>query len=207
MAMETKARKQDRRQIRTRRRIRETFMTLIMEKPMEKITIKELAERADIDRKTFYLHYSAINQVLDEIQDDLVEKLRHVIAEYDLLHPSFDALQFFQGINSIIDADGEVDLYRRMLKAERYSFFYGKLKDAMKALLQQRYLSRLEHTGLSLAKLDLYSEYVISGILGIYVEWLRHPEYNLDEVAETATEIFYDGGRIVRESLLHPERP
>ena len=42
-----KPKKLDRRQIRTKRRIREALMALVMEKPVEKITIKELAERAD----------------------------------------------------------------------------------------------------------------------------------------------------------------
>ena len=55
----TATKKIDRRQVRTKRRIRDAFMELIMEKPMEKLTIKELAERADIDRKTFYLHYDS----------------------------------------------------------------------------------------------------------------------------------------------------
>ena len=39
-----KPKKLDRRQIRTKRRIREALMALVMEKPVEKITIKELAE-------------------------------------------------------------------------------------------------------------------------------------------------------------------
>ena len=74
--MEAKGKKRpDRRHARTERRIREAFTELVMEKNVDKITIKELAERADIDRKTFYLHYSSVWDVLEEIQGEILEKV------------------------------------------------------------------------------------------------------------------------------------
>ena len=50
-----KEQKQDRRKRRSDAAIQRAFDELLDEKPLEKITVKELAERADIDRKTFYL--------------------------------------------------------------------------------------------------------------------------------------------------------
>ena len=93
--MEAKGKKRpDRRHARTERRIREAFTELVMEKNVDKITIKELAERADIDRKTFYLHYSSVWDVLEEIQVEILEKVDGLMSESDLFHPSFDALGF-----------------------------------------------------------------------------------------------------------------
>ena len=37
----------------TKRAIRRAFAELIKEKPMEKITVKEIAERAEINKTTF----------------------------------------------------------------------------------------------------------------------------------------------------------
>ena len=42
----------------TRRLIRTALIELMGEKTFERITIKELCERADVNRTTFYLHYS-----------------------------------------------------------------------------------------------------------------------------------------------------
>ena len=197
--MQNKPKKLDRRQIRTKRRIREALMELVLEKPVEKITIKELAERADIDRKTFYLHYGSIGDVLSEMQGELLAKLESIISGYDLFQ-NFDALAMFREINGIILES--TDFYRRMLVMDRYSFFYDKLKETMKAYLSDKYARQLENTSISRIKLDLYLEYVTTGILAVYVHWLRHPEFDLDEVAQAASEIAYGGGRMVLESIL-----
>ena len=195
-----KPKKLDRRQIRTKRRIREALMALVLEKSVEKITIKELAERADIDRKTFYLHYGSIGEVLSEMQDELLGRLASVLSGYDLFQPDFDALAMFREINGIILES--TDFYRRMLVMDRYSFFYGKLKDAMKIYLTEKYGQLLENASISRIKLDLYLEFVTTGIMAVYVHWLRHPEFDLDVVAQAASEIAYGGGRMVLESIL-----
>ena len=194
-----KPKKLDRRQIRTKRRIREALMALVMEKPVEKITIKELAERADIDRKTFYLHYGSIGEVLAEMQQELLGKLETVISGYDLFQPDFDALALFREINAIILESS--DFYRRMLVMDRYRFFYDKLKQSMKNSLLTTYAATLGATAVSRVKLDLYLEYVTTGIMALYVHWLQHQEFDLDEVAQAASEISYGGARMVLESI------
>ena len=195
-----KPKKLDRRQIRTKRRIREALMALVLEKSVEKITIKELAERADIDRKTFYLHYGCIGDVLSEMQEELLARLESIISGYDLFQPDFDALAMFREINSVILES--TDFYRRMLVMDRYSFFYDKLKEAMKTFLTDKYGQLLENASISRIKLDLYLEFVTTGIMAVYVHWLRHPEFDLDVVAQAASEIAYGGGRMVLESIV-----
>lgn len=193
----------DRRQVRTKRRIREAFTELVMEKDIDKITIKELAERADIDRKTFYLHYAGVGDVLEEIQNELLAKVDHLLTDFDLFRPDFDAQGFFRRLNAVIDRNS--DFYRRLLVADRYSFYYVKLKASMKEVLRERYLQAAKKTEGSPVKLDLYAEYATSGIMAIYVDWLKHPEYDLEEVAEAAAEIGYGGGKTVLEGLVNKE--
>lgn len=53
----------DRRIVRTRRAIHIAFIDLLTEYEYTKITITALAKRADIDRKTFYTHYSSIDSL------------------------------------------------------------------------------------------------------------------------------------------------
>ena len=54
----------DRRVERTRNAIINAFKEMIVEKEFKEITIKELAERANINRKTFYLHYESMEEIL-----------------------------------------------------------------------------------------------------------------------------------------------
>ena len=45
----------------TKRAIQKAFVALLLEKPIEKITVKEIAERAEINKTTFYSHYETAN--------------------------------------------------------------------------------------------------------------------------------------------------
>lgn len=63
--------KEDLRVQRTKEAIRKTFEEMICEMDYEQITIKELTERARINRKTFYLHYNSIDDLLRELQNEM----------------------------------------------------------------------------------------------------------------------------------------
>ncbi|WP_094606178.1 hypothetical protein SPSIL_040190 [Sporomusa silvacetica DSM 10669] len=65
--------KNDLRILRTQKAIRQTFHEMLSEMDYEKINIKELTERACINRRTFYLHYSSLDELLEEFMDELVE--------------------------------------------------------------------------------------------------------------------------------------
>lgn len=59
---------------RTRKEIREAFLKLREKKPIERITIREIAELAMINKATFYRHYEDIYQLSDEIENELLDK-------------------------------------------------------------------------------------------------------------------------------------
>ena len=66
--------KEDLRVQRTKEIIRRTFTEMICEMDYEQITIKELTERARINRKTFYLHYNGMDDLLREMQNEMAQE-------------------------------------------------------------------------------------------------------------------------------------
>ena len=66
----------DRRVVRTRKAIREAFFKLMENQDYHKITIASVAREADIDRKTFYLHYRSVSDLVDEVIRDEAQKDR-----------------------------------------------------------------------------------------------------------------------------------
>jgi AcrR family transcriptional regulator len=60
----------DLRVIRTRKMIKEAFVDLVEEKGYEHITIKDIAEKAFINRKTFYFHFENKTALFNEIIKD-----------------------------------------------------------------------------------------------------------------------------------------
>lgn len=46
--------------------------------------MKELVEEVDINRSTFYLHYTDIYQMLESIEAELMDEVSHLVADYPL---------------------------------------------------------------------------------------------------------------------------
>lgn len=57
----------------TRRNIINAFLNLRSRKPLEKITVKELAEIAQINKATFYLHYHDIYELSESLEQEVIE--------------------------------------------------------------------------------------------------------------------------------------
>lgn len=56
----------------TRRVIQEALLTLLEQKPLNKITVTELCALAQINRATFYAHYADCYAVLNALEDGLL---------------------------------------------------------------------------------------------------------------------------------------
>ena len=65
----------DLRQKKTMKAIREAFLEIHAKKPIEKITIKELTELAQISKATFYLHYRDIYDLEECLQKESIAKI------------------------------------------------------------------------------------------------------------------------------------
>lgn len=69
----------------TAARMDEAFLKLLEEKDFSYITVKEICEKAGVNRSTFYLHYERVNDLLAEsaryIIDELVANMPQDTAE------------------------------------------------------------------------------------------------------------------------------
>ena len=66
---------QDRRVRRTRMRLQQAMLELLKEKDARSITVRELTQRADVNRGTFYAHYKDVFDLLDQMEQDLFQRL------------------------------------------------------------------------------------------------------------------------------------
>ncbi len=71
----------DRRVVRTRRAILKALDELLAQQDASKITVSAIARKANIDRKTFYLHYSSLDDLFTQRSEEAVERLVAAIRE------------------------------------------------------------------------------------------------------------------------------
>ena len=68
-------RMQDKRNQRSRAALRRALVTLMKQKPLSKISIKELCEEAQVNRSTFYGSYADLYQLLKEVHEELFHRM------------------------------------------------------------------------------------------------------------------------------------
>lgn len=60
----------------TKRNIIDAFCELYIEKPIEKISIQEITNKAEYNRSTFYQYFSDIYELLTYVEDDLLSYIK-----------------------------------------------------------------------------------------------------------------------------------
>jgi Transcriptional regulator len=75
----------DRRTKKTQNAIKQAFLELLQQKPINKITISEITDKVDIGRGTFYIHYTDIFDLQNKIIAETISDLENI---FDLNYPT-----------------------------------------------------------------------------------------------------------------------
>lgn len=165
--------KVDRRVLKSKKAIREAFLDLLQEKKLNDITIKDISERAQVDRKTFYNYYPSIFVLLNEFENELVMHLDALFEEIDFSRFVSNPEEIFISLSRFVKPN--IDYYKVMFMIT----FSENLSKKIIELLKFRIVVSFEKTLLSLnmdpSKYDIQmvSEYLASAILGVYYEWIE----------------------------------
>ena len=74
----------DLRVVKTQKHIKEAFYELVSEKDFDKITVSDIANRALINRATFYLHYQDKYDLLEKIENEVIDQIEAIITEIEI---------------------------------------------------------------------------------------------------------------------------
>ena len=74
----------DRRVRKTKAQLRAGLASLMKEKNVNDITVKELVEAVDINRSTFYLHYTDIRNMLESVEHEMLEEIEDLIRDHPI---------------------------------------------------------------------------------------------------------------------------
>ena len=98
----------DRRVRKTKSQLRAGLAQLMREKSIREITVKELVDKVDINRSTFYLHYSDIPGMLKEIEDEILEEMGRAIQEHPIEGGEKSIYFFMQDMFRVLAANREI---------------------------------------------------------------------------------------------------
>ncbi len=78
--------------------IRQAFETLIREKEFSKITVTDIVQRADLNRSTFYAHYPDIYGIVEEMQNEIMQKHMEIFSNIEYRNILKDPMPYLQCI-------------------------------------------------------------------------------------------------------------
>lgn len=184
----------DRRIIKTKAAIKASYKKLLMENNNSKITITELARLANIDRKTFYLHYDSVDSIIQEIMEENLSELEDELASKGLSIISFDTDNLIHAMNSCIDKDFE--FYNAISHRTDFDFFVKELK---KVFIASTANIIQETTDLPEDEILIYCKYIVCGLTDVYVDWFRNnSSMSLDELGIIVGKIMNENIQIFR---------
>ena len=107
----------DPRIVKTKKQFKEAFKQLLLiYDDFMSITVKELCDKAGLSRKTFYLHYNQVDELLLEIQEDFIKDFYMRTKDLDFLN---DAEQVVKVYFDMSDND---PICRKMATSSVYFF-------------------------------------------------------------------------------------
>lgn len=161
----TKMKNEDTRVQFTKRVLKDALLQILKDKPIGKVTIKELCEEAGLNRGTFYLHYNEPNDVLREIESDFVH----------------EQLAFFDPYLKNDNPDQLAKLFGAVVQNRDLSLvLFGhngapQFTDRIKAMVREGVLRewQKEFPKYSRADLEFVFEFVFPGAMQLILNWLN----------------------------------
>lgn len=165
----------DPRVLRTRQLLRDAVIELLEEMDIEKISVNRIAERAKINRVTFYLHYRDLPDMLEKMADEMVEDILQVVNNDDNHHESVEEenLRILESLLKHIAENAK--FYKVILTSKRSPIFTDRLFNLMAEIIsahQEKKEGVAEHSKMPIQK-DIAVWYGSAALIGTVISWLR----------------------------------
>lgn len=161
------SKKMDRRKKYTRMVLKDSLLQLLKEKQFSAITVKEICETADINRSTFYAHYTDQYELLEKIEEEMIDDLNLYLRSYNFKEKN-EVLQMTEKIIEYFSK--KKDEVQILLNTSSHSSFQLKVME-----VAHRYISKqwkeFEHMDEDLAK--YLSVFIVSGSVQVIKLWLN----------------------------------
>ena len=192
------AKKMDARVKKSKKKFHNALISLMQEKRLEHITVKELCERSGLNRGTFYLHYQDVFELMQEVERGLEEGFSAVLERAPM---------------EALDEDEQKPVLREVCRyfeenaaACRLFLCRGEhtaLVERVKSVVQKRALSqwRALHGGDDV-RYEYAFAFVSAGCIGMLTLWLEQDTpFSAEEMAQMMEHFLSKGAKDVMQHI------
>lgn len=151
----------------TRMALKNSFIQILSQKDISKITVKEICELADINRTTFYLHYKDPYDLLDQVENEFIHDIDAYLASF-LIHKPYEFPVY--ELKKILDYIKENQALTKILLCQNNSsIFQQRITDI---IWNQHFFSQKNPIFSLHPQSDYMFSFFASGAIGIIKKWL-----------------------------------
>ena len=181
--------KLDRRIIKTKKAISNALIELLSTKNLNEITITDVANKADVNRKTIYNYYMGIHEILGEIEDNLLESLNYIMKDMDMRSCLNDPSKIYGPLTEVLSSN--LDFYGRLLNINMNSKFVYKLVSYLQGRMKDLFVSQKLFP---LDKVDMITNFVVTSLISAYQYWFNSGRVTpIEEYSKEVHELIYNG--------------
>lgn len=152
----------------TKQNLIDSFWTLYCEIRIEKITVKDITNRAGYNRGTFYEYFKDVYDVLEHIESSLIPTLS------ELPPISIGSEVHGMPMNAFFELYEKNNQYYSVLLGDRGDpAFASKLKNSIKPIIMQEFT---HYPDVNQKELGYILEYTLSAMIGIMSYWFRQSD-------------------------------
>ena len=174
--------KEDKRVRKTKRALRLGLAELLAEKSIQNITVKELSDRVEINRSTFYANFTDIYDLYHKTEDIVIQEISDIFLENYASNPQ----AFFEILFKYVYDNKQICsmFFGRNVSPSFFSRLTNLLKEARLACWQDNYsIADISE------ELEYYAHFYLSGGLATLDKWV---DGNFEYSAEKLVDIFAD---------------
>ena len=151
----------------TRDRIVNAYVELLLKKEKESISINDICSRSQINRTTFYRHYSNISDIEEDIEKTVPNKFMQLLDNTDLDDFLYGRKEFLNTVNETIVS--EIGFYSKILLVNQNVSFLEKINSSIRDRLRTTLVAK---TSIPPAQIDLILTFAVAGRTAVYRRWI-----------------------------------
>lgn len=190
-------RKPDRRIRRTQKMLKDSLVELMTQKDFKNISVKDITDLADLNRGTFYLHYSDTYDLLQKMESDVLEDFQSMINNFWADSGRENLLPILLPVISYIEENSKICkiLFENSASNDFVNRFHELISRNGTAIIKQRYPDVREDM------LLYFLEFVTFGLTGVLKRWI---DTGMKESREKMARLMNQTAMEIAKNLLGP---
>lgn len=183
----------DRRVRKTKSQLKKALNTLMEQKSIRDISVKELTALADVNRGTFYLHYKDIFDMVDSIEQEMFDEFNSILND----RPAEDATRPLSILVDVFNflADNS-QMCIALLGPNGDIAFSNRLKNLVRKRCLNDWMSYYSQTNAQ--TFEYYYTFIVAGCASLFMKWLDNGmKETPEQMASLAGQIILYGVKVL----------